>query len=102
MAEEQKKKKKGPKKSPSVKKRERQNLKRRLKNRWWKGRIKAAKIALFSAIEAKNKEAVEKLLRDAVSIIQKAGQKGIIHHRKAARDISKLYEKANKVLLKVS
>jgi len=95
-------KKKGPKKSLSVKKRERQNLKRRLRNRWWRGRIKAAKRALFSAIESNNKDAVEKLLREAVSIIQRAGQKGIIHHRKAARDVSRLYEKANKVLLKVS
>mgnify|MGYP000620664426 CR=1 FL=1 len=101
MAEE-KKKRTGPKKSPSVKKRERQNLKRRLRNRWWKGRIKAAKRALLGAIESNNKEEVEKLLREAVSIIQRAGQKGIIHWRKAARDISKLYHKANKVLLKVS
>ncbi len=102
MAEEVKKKRKGPKKSPSVKKRERQNIKRRLRNRWWKGRIKAAKKALFDAIESGNKEQVEKCLREAVSIIQRAGQNGIIHPRKAARDVSRLYEKANQILLKVS
>lgn len=100
MAEEQKKAKK-PKKSPSVKKRERQNIKRRMRNRWWKARIKVAKRNLLSAIEAGKKEDVDRTLRAAVSILHRAAQKGVIHQRKAARDISRLYEKAN-IILKAS
>lgn len=102
MPEEGQKKAKKPKKSLSVKKRERQNIKRMLRNRWWKGRIKSAKKSLFSAIESGNKEEVEKRLREAVSIIQRACRKGIIHRRKADRDVSRIYQKANKVLLRVS
>lgn len=102
MAEQQKKK-TGPKKSKSVKKRERQNLKRRLRNQMWKSRIKTAIKKVKRALEeGSSQEVIEELARQATSVIHKAAQKGVIHDRTAARKISRLYLAITKHLKKTA
>lgn len=83
----------------SAKKRLRQNLKRRERNVSAKHRMKTAikyvKEALNSGADP---EKINELLRNAVSIINKTAQKGIIHDNKAARLTSRLTRKVNEFL----
>ena len=76
-------------------KRHRQSLIRRARNRALKSRMKTAVKALHQAIEAKEKDAIEKQLSQTTSILAKTASKGIIHKNTAARKISRLTRRAN-------
>ena len=80
-------------------KRHRQSLKRRLRNKSQRSAMKNTVKKLFSAIEAKDKEAVRTALVAATSVIAKTSTKGIIHNNTANRTISRLTKRANTVLL---
>jgi len=77
----------------STKKRVRQNEKRRLRNRVWLTRarstIKQARITIDSQDLPASVEAVNK----AVSELDRAASKGVIHKRNAARRKSRLLKK---------
>jgi small subunit ribosomal protein S20 len=77
----------------STKKRVRQNEKRRLHNRIWLTRarstVKQARITIDSQDSAASVEAVNK----AISELDKAASKGVIHKRNAARRKSRLLKK---------
>jgi len=77
----------------SAKKRVRQNEKRRLRNRIWLTRarstIKQARITIDSQDLPASVEAVNK----AVSELDRAASKGVIHKRNAARRKSRLLKK---------
>ena len=80
-------------------KRARQNEKRRLRNKSYKTRVKNVSKEVREAVASgKSPEEVQASLRKAVSIIQKTTSKGVIHKRKAARKISRLYRVANRLL----
>jgi small subunit ribosomal protein S20 len=82
----------------SAVKRNLQNQKRRLRNRSVKTRIKGAvkQIDLLGKEgEATNTVADE--LNTAKSVIDKAAKKGVIHPRTAARKISRLSKKVNRM-----
>lgn len=83
---------------PSALKRARQAEKRRVANRAVKTRIKTAIKAVEKSIQEKDPEKTKALLSEAVSIIQKAAGKGVIHKNKASRKVSALMLKANTVL----
>lgn len=77
----------------SAKKRVRQNEKRRMRNRVWLTRarstVKQARITIDSEDSAASVEAVNK----AISELDRAASKGVIHKRNAARRKSRLLKK---------
>ena len=78
----------------SAVKRNLQNQKQRLRNRTVKTRIKnvVKKIAFLTPASGAETTAAE--LNAAKSVIDKASKKGVIHHRTAARKISRLTKRA--------
>ena len=82
-------------KSASAKKRARQSIKRRARNKSvisnLKSSIKAYKTALDSGEDTK-----DLLLRKVIALYDKAAAKGVIHKRNASRNISKISKTINK------
>ena len=72
-----------------------QNQKRRMRNRMVKTRIKTAVKSVQAPQQAGTEAAVE--LTAAQSIIDKAAKKGVIHKRTAARKISRLTRRINRM-----
>lgn len=77
-------------------KRNRQNEKRRLRNRVYRGSartyIKKANLAIGSG----EKEAAEIAVKRAVSSLDKAASKGVVHKNNAARRKSRLLKRFHK------
>lgn len=82
--------------SRSAMKRVRSSKKRRVRNLSTKRSVKNAFKQAERAISEKSSEAKE-LTRKAVSSIDKAVERGILHRNKAARQKSRLILKLNKV-----
>lgn len=74
-----------PKVKLSVKKRERQNIKRKLRNLWYKKRIKDAIKRFLKASLEERKE----IIKEIYEYVDKAVKKGVIHKNKGARIKSK-------------
>lgn len=79
----------------SAEKRMRQNEKRRVINRSRRGPMRAAIKQLRAALDGGG-EGVEALLPRAVSVIDKAVQKGVLHRNAAARYKSRLTTRVNR------
>lgn len=79
----------------SALKRLRQNEKRRLRNRHWKSTMRTAIKKVRMAVEAKEVEQAQALLRDATSTIAHVASKGVIHKNTASRKISRLTRLVN-------
>jgi small subunit ribosomal protein S20 len=75
----------------SAEKRTRQIHKRRLRNRLVMGRMRSALKKARTAIEQKAPEA-DKLLKEAVVIIDKAVSKGVLRRNSGSRYISRLFK----------
>ncbi|MCS7245798.1 MAG: 30S ribosomal protein S20 [candidate division WOR-3 bacterium] len=75
-----------PKVKLSVKKRERQNKKRRLRNLLYKMKIKSV---IRKFLKAKNLEEKREILKEVYEYVDKAVKKGVIHRNKASRIKSK-------------
>ena len=71
-------------------KRNRQNNKRRLHNRAFRGSARAAIIKAQEAIQGGDAEATKAAVTAAVSRLDKAAEKGVIHKNNAARRKSRL------------
>jgi small subunit ribosomal protein S20 len=82
---------------PSALKRAKQNKVRRLRNASTKSRIKTKVKHYLQTLEASSKESVTPALVEAVSLIDRASSKGILHPRTASRKISRLSKKLNKI-----
>ncbi len=78
-------------------KRMRQEEKRRMRNKAVKSEVKTRIKSFLKALESNNREEIEKLLREAVSTIDRAARKGVIHKNNAARKKSRLYSKLNQL-----
>ncbi len=78
----------------SAKKRAKQGLVRRQRNRAVKTAVKNLEKNLRSAVE-QNDENKTAVLRSVQSRLQKAAQKGVIHKRTASRKISRLTRLVN-------
>jgi small subunit ribosomal protein S20 len=76
----------------STKKRIRQAKSRNLRNRQYKSQMKTA---IRRVDEAQNKDEAMKLFTEAVSVIDKVAQKGIIHKNAAANKKSRLAKRVN-------
>jgi small subunit ribosomal protein S20 len=72
------------------KKRIKQDAKRRLRNMATKTRVKNTTKKVLTAIDAKDEAAVKEALPTAISAIDKAAAKGVIHRNAAARKKSML------------
>ena len=79
----------------SAKKRIRQNEKRRERNKAYKSEMRTAIKKFVQAAEAKDVEKAVELHANAVKVIAKLGQKGIIHKNQASRRISRITLKLN-------
>ena len=74
-------------------KRNRQNEKRRLRNRYARGMTRAAITGAREAIETGNIENSETAVFSALSALDRAAQKGILHKNNAARKKSRLMKR---------
>jgi len=81
----------------SAAKRVRQSEKRRLRNKAIKTRTKTEIKKFLKALEEKDIQKAEELLRNAIKYIYKAKSKGVLHWRNAARKVSRLSLKLNKL-----
>jgi len=83
--------------SKSSRKRVRQNLKRRLRNRRRKAAAKESVRALAETIHAGKREQADQQLRDAYRQLDKTSARGASHKRSAARKKSRLARRVNQI-----
>lgn len=79
-----------PKKNLSAIKRIRQSEKHELRNQSMKTKMKTYIKRLEAAMPSKNKEDIDKILRETIAVISSAASKGIIHKNTASRKISRI------------
>ena len=80
--------------TPSAKRTLRKNEKRRLQNRAVKSAMRTALKKAHEAIENKSED-IQQRVAAAVSKLDKAGRKNLIHRNKAAKEKSRLMKNAN-------
>ncbi|MHC1740033.1 MAG: 30S ribosomal protein S20 [Anaerolineaceae bacterium] len=71
-------------------KRNKQNEKKRVRNRIYRGTARTYIAKARTAIVAKDPEAAKAAVLEAISALDKAAQKGVIHKNNAARRKSRL------------
>lgn len=74
-------------------KRNRQNEKRRLRNRVYRGKARTYVRNAFTAIESGDAPESEVAVKEAVRALDKAAEKGVIHKNNAARRKSRLMKR---------
>lgn len=74
-------------------KRNRQNEKRRIKNRVYRGAARTAIKKARATYETSNAESSKAAVLEAISMLDKAAQKGVIHKNNAARRKSRLMKR---------
>ena len=84
----------------SAEKRVRQSEKRRTINRTHKTKVRTYIKKLRAALDSGKNDEVQKVLPDAISVIDKSVQKGVLHKNAAARYKSRLTVRANQVAAK--
>lgn len=84
--------------SLSAKKRIRQDVKRRARNRWRKDRIKTAVRAFEQAVHDGDKDQMQQTLQACYQVLDKVAAKGTIHKNTAARKKARLTKAMNKAL----
>ena len=77
-------------------KRNKQNEKRRLRNRVYRGRARTFIKHTRTAIDQGEQEAAQQSLQQALSALDKAAVKGILHKNNAARRKSRLMKEYSK------
>jgi small subunit ribosomal protein S20 len=78
-------------------KRNKQNEKRRLRNRAFRGSSRAAVNKARTALEAGNAADPKAAVLQAISALDKAAEKGVIHKNNASRRKSRLMKALNKL-----
>jgi small subunit ribosomal protein S20 len=79
----------------SVKKRARQNEKRRQRNMTLRSALRTSIRKVITAVNTGDASAAQTALPQAVQALGKASSKGIIHRNQAARKISRLTRRVN-------
>ncbi len=79
----------------SAAKRVRQNEKRRLRNRMHKGRARTYVKKALALIEAGQLEEAEEMVRLAISALDRAWERGVLHKNTVARKKSRLMKRLN-------
>ncbi len=83
--------------TPQSRKRARQNTKRRNHNASLRSMVRTYIKKVVAAISAKDVEAAKAAYAEAVPVIDRIADKGIIHKNKAARHKSRLNEQIKKL-----
>ena len=78
-------------------KRNRQNEKRRIHNRIFRGRARTLIAKAQTAIASESKEEAAEAVKLAISSLDKAAEKGVIHKNNAARRKSRLMKRLNQL-----
>jgi small subunit ribosomal protein S20 len=81
----------------SAEKRNRQRIKRTLRNRAITSSVRTLVKKVRTALEAKNRQAAEKALVDAIRALDRAATKGVYHPKSASRTISRLSTAVHKL-----
>jgi small subunit ribosomal protein S20 len=81
----------------SAKKRMKQDVGRRLKNRATKSAIRTECKKVLAAVDAKNVEQAETELRNAAKLLDQSAAKKVIHRNAAARTKSRLSARVKKL-----
>ena len=84
-----------PKKSKSAIKRARQTVALTVENKSAKNMLKTLSKKVEKAVAEKNKDTAGTALEEAVSAIDKAARKGLIHKNTASRKVSRLTKLVN-------
>ncbi len=71
-------------------KRNKQNEKKRIRNRVYRGEARTFVARARTAIQGKDAEAAKAATLEAISALDKAAQKGVVHKNNAARRKSRL------------
>ena len=79
----------------SAEKRVRQNEKRRVLNRGNRSKVRTYIKKMRAALDSGKSEEIQSVLPEAISVIDKAVQKGVMHKNAAARYKSRLTLRAN-------
>ena len=79
----------------SAEKSARQNNRARIRNRMWKSRIKTARKKIEAALLNNQRNGLDKLFREYVSIVDRAVSRGVIHRNNAARKKMRMAHKLN-------
>jgi small subunit ribosomal protein S20 len=82
---------------PSAEKRNRQRIKRTLRNRAVKSSVRTHVKRVRAALEAKDVAAAKEALRAATVAIDKASTKGVIARETASRTVSRLSAQVHKL-----
>jgi small subunit ribosomal protein S20 len=85
-------------KNKSAIKRATQSEKNRLRNAHVKSTMKTNIKKVLVALEAKEKDEAQSAYKAAITYIDKAASKGVIHKNNAARRVSRLSKKINKLV----
>lgn len=78
-------------------KRNKQNEKRRIRNRVYRGRARTYVRKAFTAMEKEGYEAASQATTEAISVLDKAAEKGVLHKNNAARRKSRLMRRLAKL-----
>ena len=77
-------------------KRHKQSLKKRIRNRHIRSTVKSAVKDVRAAIDDRAVEKAAEALSQAVSVIQRAGSKGVLHRKTVARKVARLSKAVHK------
>jgi small subunit ribosomal protein S20 len=75
---------------PSAEKRNRQRVKRTLRNRAVSSSVRTLVKRVRTAIAAQDKAKAQEALRKALSALDKAATKGVVHRKAASRTVARL------------
>ncbi len=81
----------------SAEKRNRQRIKRTLRNRAVKSSVRTLVKKVRTALDAKNRAEAEKALVDAIVALDKAATKGVVHAKAASRSVARLSSAVHKL-----
>ena len=81
----------------SAEKRNRQRIKRTLRNRAVKSSVRALVKKVRTALDAKNRAEAEKALVDAIVALDRAATKGVVHVKAASRSVARLSSAVHKL-----
>ncbi|MCX2726069.1 30S ribosomal protein S20 [Thermomicrobium sp. 4228-Ro] len=76
----------------------RRSERRRIRNRYWRSTARTLIKKARKLIEAGDLEAAAKAVGDAISVLDRAAAKGVIHKNNAARRKSRLMKRFNALL----
>ena len=82
---------------PSAEKRNRQRIKRTLRNRAVSSTVRTLVKAVDAAVTAKDKAAAKTALARAIRALDKAATKGVVHPKAASRTVSRLSVRVHKL-----